>query len=333
MADDTPTTTPEDPLAWEARNAKRAGYAAIAAGVLTVVGAVVRALAQGGIPKAEDRALTIVDTLARTAAGQPLPPGRVAAIAEYIGTHTAPFIVSGVLLGIGGLLTFVPLAYLFRATRARAPVNRLGLIVAAVGAAAFGIGQAVTLIATAVGAADFASSSDTSNEAASDALGNSTAAAAQLMRDLGGLALALAFVIIALAAMRAGLLTRFMGILGAIVGASLVLPLDQLGIIRSFWLGALGVLILGLRPDRRPPAWNVAEAVPWPSQQQIREQREAARRARAGEDRGASDESKAEAKRRAERVPQARAPQPRRTEPTGAPQHPASKKRKRKRRS
>jgi len=333
MADDTPTTTPEDPLAWEARNAKRVGYAAIAAGVLTVVGAVVRAIAQGGIPKAEDRALTLVDTLARTAAGQPLPPGRVAAIAEYIGTHTLPFIVSGVLLGIGGLLTFVPLAYLFRATRARARVNRMGLIVGAVGAAAFGIGQAVTLIATAVGAADFASSGDTSNEAASDALGNSTAAAAQLMRDLGGLALALAFVIIALAAMRAGLLTRFMGILGAIVGASLVLPLDQLGIIRSFWLGALGVLILGLRPDRRPPAWNVAEAVPWPSQQQIREQREAARRARAGDDRRPSEDTKAEAKRRAERVPQARAPQPRRTEPTGAPQHSASKKRKRKRRS
>ena len=333
MADDTPTTTPEDPLAWEARNAKRAGYASIAAGVLTVVGAVVRALAQSGIPKAEDRVLTLVDTLARPAAGQPLPPGRVAAIAEYIGTHTLPFIVSGVLLGIGGLLTFVPLAYLFRATRARAHVNRMGLIIGAVGAAAFGIGQAVTLIATAVGASDFAGSSDTSNEAASDALGNSTAAAAQLMRDLGGLALALAFVIIALAAMRAGLLTRFMGILGAIVGASLVLPLDQLGIIRSFWLGALGVLILGLRRDRRPPAWNVAEAVPWPSQQQIREQRAAARRARAGDERRPSDDTKAEAKRRAERVPQARAPQPRRTEPTGAPQHSASKKRKRKRRS
>jgi hypothetical protein len=331
MADDTPTT-PEDPLAWEARNAKRAGYAAIAAGVLTVVGAVVRALAQSGIPKAEDRALTIVDTLARTAAGQPLPPGRVAAIAEYIGTHTAPFILAGLLLGIGGLLTFVPLGYLFRATRARVPVNRMGLIVGAVGAAAFGIGQAVTLIATALGASDFAGSSDTSNEAASDALGNSTAAAAQLMRDLGGLALALAFVIIALAAMRAGLLTRFMGILGAIVGASLVLPLDQLGIIRSFWLGALGVLILGLRPDRRPPAWNVAEAVPWPSQQQVREQREAARRARAGDDGGPAPEAKAEAKRRAERVPQARAPQPRRPEPTGAPPHSASKKRKRKRR-
>ena len=337
MAEDTSTTAPdatapEDPLAWEASNARRAGFAAIAAGVLTVLGGIVRALAQSGIPSADDRALTIVDTLSRTAAGQPIPPGRVAAIAEYIGTHTAGFIFAGLLLGIGGLLMFAPLGYLFRATRARVPINRMGLYAAAIGAAAFGIGQAVTLIATALGASDFAGGTDKSNAQAAEALSNSTASAAQLMRDLGGLALALAFVLIALAAMRAGLLTRFMGILGAIVGASLVLPLDQLGIIRSFWLGAIGIVILGLRPERRPPAWAVAEAVPWPSQQQIREQREAARRERAGEDRGEASGERAEARKRAERVPRPQSPQPRREEPTGARPQASSKKRKRKRR-
>jgi hypothetical protein len=330
--DDTRTATPEDPLAWEARNARRAGYAAIAAAVCSVVGAITGALAQSGAPKAGAQVLTIVDTIGRTAAGRPIPPGHQSALADYLGTHPAPFILSGLLLGIGGLLTFLPLAYLFRAARARVPLNMLGLIVAAVGAVGFGLGQGISLIATALGARGFADSADKSNAAATDALGNPTAAAARLVAELGGLSLAVAFVLIALAAMRAGLLTRFMGILGAIVGASLVLPLDQLGVIRSFWLGALGILILGLRPERKPKAWSVAEAVPWPSQQQVREQRDAARRARQGDAAEPKNGAKPESRRRAERVPEPRAPQPRRPEPTGARPHSSSKKRKRKRR-
>jgi hypothetical protein len=339
MADDTRTTTPEDPLAWEARNARRAGLCAIAAGLCTLVGNVVRALAQSGVPNPSDRVQTLVDNLARTASGQPLQPGRVSAAAEYIGTHTIPFVIAGLLLGAGGLLVFPPLAYLFRAARARVPLNRLGLILAAVGAAGYGIGQALVLISLAQSTASFANGTDRSNEAANDALGTSTAAAAQLVRDLGSLVLAIAFVLISLAAMRAGLLTRFMGILGAIVGGSLVLQIDQLGIIRAFWLGAIGTLIIGARPERRPKAWSVAEAVPWPSQQQVREQREAARKARKAEARGGDaggdadgDGARAEARERAERVPQPGAPQPRRAEPTGARPHPSSKKRKRKRR-
>jgi hypothetical protein len=275
-----------------------------------------------------------VDTLSRVAAGRPIPPGHQAALAEYLGTHTAPFLLSAVLLGLGGLLTFAPLAYLFRAAKARVPISSLGLIVAAVGAVGYGIGQAVTLVATALGAAGFVDGADRSNAAARDALSNPTASTAQLIAELGGLSLAIAFVIIPLAAMRAGLLNRFLGILGAIVGASLVLPLDQLGIIRSFWMGAIGILILGVRPERRPKAWSVPEAVPWPSQQEVREQREAARRARQGERDGkaATEDAKA-SRRRAERVPQPQAPQPRRAAPTGARPHSSSKKRKRKRRS
>jgi hypothetical protein len=68
-----------------------------------------------------------------------------------------------------------------------------------------------------------------------------------------------------------------MGILGVIVGATFVLPLDQYGILRTFWLAALGLLILGQWPGGVPKAWASGEAEPWPSQQQLREQREAAR--------------------------------------------------------
>jgi hypothetical protein len=126
-----------------------------------------------------------------------------------------------------------------------------------------------------------------------------------------------------------------------IVGGTLILPLDQFGIIRSFWLVSIGLLILGRSPKGRPPAWEKGDAVPWPSQQQIREEREAARRqagdapaegrrpARGAAKRGADT---AASTRRETRVPAARAPQPRRKDAPDEDGDAASR-RKRKRRS
>ena len=114
----------------------------------------------------------------------------------------------------------------------------------------------------------------------------------------------MAFALVALNAMRVGLLTRFQGVLGMIVGATLILPLDQFGLIRSAWLVLVGLLILSIWPRQRPPAWETAEAVPWPSQQQIREEREAARREREGD---AASERRGDAEPRAA---DARAPAP-----------------------
>jgi len=85
----------------------------------------------------------------------------------------------------------------------------------------------------------------------------------------GTIALAFAYVIISLNAMRAGLLSRFMGILGIIVGALIVLPLLPQGvpIVQIFWLAALGMLFLGYWPGGRGPAWETGEATPWPAPQ------------------------------------------------------------------
>ena len=149
-----------------------------------------------------------------------------------------------------------------------------------------------------------------------------------------------------------------MGVVGMFAGATIIIrQFDPPGVVRSFWLIALGLLILDrlprtIAPRGRPPAWAVAEAVPWPSQQQLREEREAARRKAAGEpdpeparerparrrgrDAAGNDGDVAHAQEpRADKVPAPRAPQPRREDaaaPGGSP-HPSSKKRKRKRRS
>ncbi|MBN1529918.1 MAG: hypothetical protein JW895_12715 [Thermoleophilaceae bacterium] len=83
----------------------------------------------------------------------------------------------------------------------------------------------------------------------------------------GTLAIAFAYVIISLNAMRAGLLSRFMGILGIGVGVLIVLPLlpQGLPIVQMFWLGALGLLILGRWAGGRGPAWETGMSEPWPT--------------------------------------------------------------------
>jgi hypothetical protein len=80
----------------------------------------------------------------------------------------------------------------------------------------------------------------------------------------GTLAFAFTYVILALNAMRAGLLTRFMGVLGIIVGALMVLPILPSPVVQIFWLGALGLLFLGRWGGGRGPAWETGKAEPWP---------------------------------------------------------------------
>ena len=130
--------------------------------------------------------------------------------------------------------------------------------------------------------------------------------------EAGVIAMAFAFVMIALSAMRAGLVSRFMGILGIIVGALIVLPLLPQGvpIVQVFWLGGLAILFLGVWPGGgRGPAWETGEATPWPTAQQ-----------RAGlPERGRGGRPEPE-------------PEPAEVEEEPAKPHPASKKRKRKRR-
>jgi hypothetical protein len=142
-------------------------------------------------------------------------------------------------------------------------------------------------------------------------------------------------VLIALNAMRVGLLTRFMGVLGIIVGVTFVLPLDQQGIIRVFWLGALGVLFLGRMPSGVPQAWTTGNAEPWPTQQQLREQRQAARGEAAAEEGGEPPERRpSPTERTPAKAPPPAPPSPRRPDAAAAgTEHSSSKKRKRKRRS
>ena len=325
----------EETLAWEAEHRTRAAIAAFVAAALSILGVLLTTVGQPGSNQFDDKILTVVDTMGRTAAGERIPPGRIAAYTVDVGQSPGVLILGAVLFGLGSVAIYFAMAYLFRAVKARKPeFQQIALIMAAIGAFGFGLGRAVSEIARYLGARDFVDAADHTNSAASDALSPPASLIGQVIWQAAALALGFAFVLIALNAMRVGLLTRFMGVLGIIVGVTFVLPLDQQGIIRVFWLGALGVLFLGRMPSGMPKAWTTGTAEPWPSQQQLREQREAARAEGAAERGEPAPRRSPPTERTPAKTPPPAPPSPRRPDAAAAgTENSASKKRKRKRRS
>lgn len=298
----------EETLAWEAENRSRAGYAAIAAGVLLFATFLYAIIGFSGSPS-----VTLTDGL-RDAVGQPPADGRkglLTAKAIWYDDNGVVLILVTLLSAVGTALIAMVLGYLFRATAARRPnTSRVILGFGLVGPILYGLGPLISVVTVVLQSGSYVSDGVFSTLGAHDAVTTGSGIVfAQVFVLLGQIGTAAAVVFISLWAMQTGLLTRFLGILGIIVGALLLLPafFGPPAIIQTFWLIALGLMFLGIA-GVTPPAWAAGRAIPWPSQQQLREQQEGAL--------GEPDEE--------ERQEPA-------AEAFGAP-HPASKKRKRKRR-
>ena len=237
---------PEAQLEWEARAARPAAAAAFASVVFSLVAIVIRIAGIGSGPEDEREFLL-----------------RFEDDRTYLIVSIAAQAISFLLLA-GALL--------LPAACSQAQASRdASLRDAAAGhrpRAARRSGQLSNNIALADVADEFVSSGARTNARAEDLLeGNVVGGSLQAG---GVLCVALSFVLVSLNAMRAGLLSRFMGILGIIVGVLYVLPLLPGGqsFVQLFWLGALGVLFLGHWPGGRGPAWETGEAVEWPSARQ-----------------------------------------------------------------
>ena len=93
-------------------------------------------------------------------------------------------------------------------------------------------------------------------------------ATAVVAQPATGIALAAGTIVIALNAMRVGLLPRWMGFLGMFTGILIFFAREGafLQIVPAFWMVSLGILFAGRWPNGEPPAWAAGEARPWPSQ-------------------------------------------------------------------
>jgi hypothetical protein len=276
----------DDQLAWEARAGKPAAVASFAAALMSIV------------------------------AGLYLP----LALADYDGTdgllqradvESSDFVVAGGLHALSLLLLVPPLLYLFRATRYRHPrLMPAAAVLAVLGALTLAAGTILRQLDLIDVAESFvpeqAEADKDPDEAAEDAIRDGRSAAVEGIIFGGSIALAFSFVMISLNAMRAGLLSRFMAILGIFVGVLLVIPLG-VQILQLFWFVALGLLFLDRWPGGRGPAWQTGETIPWPGAAEQREEME---------------------RRRAERE---QAEVPERAEPEPDTPRPASRKRRKRR--
>jgi hypothetical protein len=265
------TPTVEERLSWEAQWAPRAAIAAILAGLFTLAGTVISNLAFRDRPQ-----VTLTDGL-RDLGDPAAPNGVLEPLLLHLDEKMATFAGGQIVTALAGPLTALALLFLYRAASARQErVSKGALIAIITGGVASLVGGIVGPVSVAMSVSDFVASADHSTRAATDALQPSTALTAGLIAFIGRVALGLGLVLTALSAMRVGLLTRFMGILGIMAGAFMAFPFIQLPIVQAFWLIGVGVLFLGRLPNGTPPAWETGRAEPWPSRQQMIEDKQAA---------------------------------------------------------
>jgi hypothetical protein len=276
-------TSTEDVLRWEARQGPRAAIAAAVSAVFVIGSGIATAAVFNGAP-----ASGLADSLAR--AGRAggiggLPSLRVPYF-EFYDDRAGTVLLTALARGIGFVAVAFMLVYLGLAVRNRsAAFRKLWIYVALAGGLLGAIATIMFTIGTSSEISSFLDGPRTVDRAA-DIGDSSILVTAQLIGipgtqaiGIASLALGLGWVVICLNAMRVGLLTRFMGVLGIICGALIVLPiLSPLPIVQTFWLGAMALLLAGRWPNGLPPAWVTGEAQPWPSQQEAREARAARNR-------------------------------------------------------
>jgi len=248
----------EKQLKWEARQRPRAGAAAAAGALGLMLFFVLQELVARGVPSS-----SLLVSLQHAVRPGPLErmPSLQVPIFQYLHDH-APTVLG---VGVAGLIGYVGLAwavgFLAVATTARNPaLPRWAPLLPLIGGALMGLSVLTFQIARNQRFADFLNGPRTVADAVSTQGGLITFA--KVLGLLGSLTLAAGLVLVSLNAMRAGLLTRFYGVLGIITGAMLVLL--PLPIVQIFWLGAIAVLFLGAWPGGMPPAWGSGKAMPWP---------------------------------------------------------------------
>ena len=240
----------DDQLRWEARWARPAAAAAFAAGLLLIVSATIFfPKDRKGIEHAPDLLLSIHD-------------------------QSGAYLSSAILTAVASLFLLGVFLYLFRAVEARGGGVPHWFLYLVIGApAVFAIATAVYAVQAVDIADQFASVSPIRGQAGDDRAKDLSDISPILLalQTAGTVGVAFLFVMLPLRARRVGLLTPFMGILGAISGGLVVFQLAGISaVVQAFWLGALGALILGRWPGGRGPAWESGEAEPWLSGAQRR---------------------------------------------------------------
>jgi hypothetical protein len=255
----------------ETERRNRLGVPAFAGGVLYLLSGIITSSTLNGAPT-----VGILQGLSPALEGvaNPATSPRAAEV-KFISHHASSLLIGSVIAAVAIAALTLVLLLLVDATRFRRPQTwkplRPLVLFGGVTLAVVSVGHQVV---TAIETHNFAVGHDFSNHAVDHALTKGTANVAIDYVDLlAGLSVAVGMIIAMVNAMRVGLITRWMGVLGILTGILIFLPIGgaTLEVVPAFWLVAMGILYVGKWPNGQPPAWEEGEARPWPSRAQLRE--------------------------------------------------------------
>jgi hypothetical protein len=261
-------------VTFESARRARLAVPALAGGVLYLLSGIILSAALKELP-----AVGIVQGLEPALRGQAAPVVSPRAPEVSYINHHAFYLIAGTLLtAIAVSALTVVLLFLIDATAFRRPSWPAARPLVMVGGFGVALLNLVHEVALVIQAHKFVSDGDFSNKAVEKALltSGSVGVVLGLLGLLAALALAVGMIATMMGTMRAGLLPRWMSVLGILSGL-LFLPFfgtPTLQLIPTFWLVATGILLMERYPNGDPPAWAAGEARPWPTQADQRAKRE-----------------------------------------------------------
>jgi hypothetical protein len=261
-------------IASESERRARLGVPAFAGGFLYFLSAIIVTSTLSSAPT-----VGLLQGLAPALRGEADPAVSPRAVeVKYISHHAFGLIAGSVIKSIALVVLVLVLLLLLDATRFRRPetwsLTRPLVLVGGIGLAAINIAHQIV---GSIRAHDFAVGHDFTAHAVEQALTKGAVnVGSQYLDLLAALALTAGMIVVSLNAIRVGLLTRWMGVIGIFSGILILLPIGgaTLEIVPAFWMLGMGILYLGRWPNGDPPAWAAGEARPWPTQAERRAERE-----------------------------------------------------------
>ncbi|MGD0197285.1 MAG: hypothetical protein ABSC56_05190 [Solirubrobacteraceae bacterium] len=188
--------------------------------------------------------------------------------ARFLDKHAVTDLVGWILSGIALVAMSWPLGYLRDAAVARgAPPSRVSHVLSRYAAPFLGVISVAFAISDVIGAHQFLHDAVQNTAAYNASVGGTLRDVLELLYLVGYLSLAIGFVLVALRAMRVGLVTRALGIIGIVGGVLFVIPIVPIPVVQFLFLGGVGLTLLEVAGMVLPPAWAAGEAIPWAPQQ------------------------------------------------------------------
>jgi hypothetical protein len=265
----------EQRTAFESDRRARLAVPATAGGVLYLLSGIILSATLKELPT-----VGIVQGLEPALRGEATPAASPRAVeVKYIDHHAFGLIAGTLLTAIAIVALTLVLLFLVEATRFRRPATwPAGRPLVLAGGIGYALLNLIHEVVLAIEAHKFVGGGDFTNKAVDKAL--LTTGSVGILLGLLGLLAALGLVVgmiaVVVGSMRAGLLPRWLSVLGILSGL-LFLPFfgtTTLQLIPAFWLVATGILLMERWPNGDPPAWAAGEARPWPTQAELRAKRE-----------------------------------------------------------